>query len=170
MKKKLFLMISFALLVSATLLAQSGNIKYQALFVYNFTRYIEWPANASSEFVIGVVGTSGIYRELQSVTQGKLVGPQYIKVKKVQNISEMSSCNILYISSEVSSQVPQLATQLKDNNMLIITEKPGLTNKGAGISFVVDNGKQKFEISKMNLEKRGLKVNKQLLDMSFAAE
>jgi len=163
--KRICLMISFVLLLSPMLFAQN-NDKFKAVFLYNFTRYIEWPSNTSSEFVIGVVGSSSIYSELQSITQGKLVGSQAIKIKKVQNVSEMGSCSILYVSSEVSSQVAHLATELKDNNMLIITERSGLINKGAGISFVVDNGKQKFEISKLNLEKRGLKVNKQLLDMA----
>ncbi len=167
MKRKFFLVFSFVLFLFHGLLAQN-NIKYQALFVYNFTRYIEWPSTSSSEFVIGVVGKSSIYDELQSVTQGKLVGSQSIKVKKVQNINEMGFCNILFISSEISSQVPQLASQIKDNNTLIITERSGLINKGAGINFVINEGKQKFEISKLNLEKRGLKVNKQLVDMAIS--
>jgi hypothetical protein len=166
MKRKFFLVFSFVLFLFHGLLAQN-NIKYQALFVYNFTRYIEWPSTSSSEFVIGVVGKSNIYDELQSVTQGKLVGAQSIKVKKIQNINEMGFCNILFISREISSQVPQLASQIKDNT-LIITERDGLINKGAGINFIINEGKQKFELSKLNLEKRGLKVNKQLVDMAIS--
>jgi hypothetical protein len=165
MMRKILLLCSFVLFLFQGLLAQN-NIKYQALFVYNFTRYIEWPSNSSSEFVIGVIGKSNIYNELQSVTQGKVVGSQSIKVKKVQNVNEMGFCNILFISNDVSSQVSQLAAQIKDNNTLIITERAGLINKGAGINFVINDGKQKFEINKLNLEKRGLKVNKQLVDMA----
>jgi hypothetical protein len=167
MKRKFVLVFSFVLFLFQGLLAQN-NIKYQALFVYNFTRYIEWPNNSSSEFVIGVVGKSNIYDELQSVTQGKVVGSQSIKIKKVQNVNEMGYCNILFISNDVSSQVSQLAAQIKDNNTLIITERAGLINKGAGINFIINDGKQKFEINKMSLEKRGLKVNKQLVDMAVS--
>ena len=149
--------------------AQSAT-KYQALFVYNFTRFIEWPSNGSNEFVIGILGKSAIFSDLQSVTASKKVGSQTIVVKKFTNASEVVPCQILFVSSEVSSQISQLAASLQSKNTLIITDRPGSTSKGAGINFVIDEGKQKFEISKSNVDKTGLKVNKQLVDMAMVTD
>jgi hypothetical protein len=101
-------------LVSVIWLLQSLHAqispKYQALFVYNFTRYIEWPSNNAPEFVIGILGKSGIYNELQTISQGKSIGTQSIAIKKFQSVDEMSACSILFVSNEVSSKVSQLAT------------------------------------------------------------
>ena len=144
--------------------------KYQALFVYNFTRFIEWPSNGSNEFVIGILGKSEIYSDLQSVTASKKVGAQTIVLKKFSNPSEVVSCQILFVSSEVSSQISQLATSMQSKNTLIISDRPGSTNKGAGINFVIDDGKQRFEISKANVDKTGLKMNKQLVDMAMVTD
>jgi hypothetical protein len=152
-----------------TLNAQN-NEKYQALFIYNFTRYIEWPSNGSSEFVIGVIGRSNIYNELIAVADGRKVGTQTITVKKFTSASEVSSCQILFISGDASAQVSSLSPALSGKNTLIITERSGLISKGAGINFVINDGKQKFQLSKVNLQKSGLKVNAQLVDMAVLVD
>ena len=144
--------------------------KFQALFIYNFTRYIEWPANGSQDFVIGVVGRSSVYDELVAIANGKRVGSQSIVVKHFANAGEVSSCQILFVSSEVSPKVAEIAPGLQSKNTLIITDRPGLTAKGSGINFVVDDGKQKFELSRNNIQKSGLKVNTQLTDMAMLTD
>lgn len=149
--------------------AQSPT-KYQALFVYNFTRFIEWPSNSSPDFVIGVLGKSSIYNELQNIASAKKVGTQTIVVKQFSNSSEVVSCQILFVSSEIASQISQMAATFQSKNTLIITDRAGSTGKGAGINFVNADGKQRFEISKSNVDKTGLKVNKQLLDMAMATD
>ncbi len=149
--------------------AQSAT-KYQALFVYNFTRFIEWPSNGSSEFVIGVLGKSSIYNELQTLASAKKVGNQTIVIKQFLNSSEVVTCQILFVSNEVASQISQMAASFQSKNTLIITDRAGSTGKGAGINFVNADGKQRFEISKSNVDKTGLKVNKQLLDMAMIAD
>jgi len=168
MKKFTYLML-FMLVATQGMFAQNTT-RYQALFVYNFTRYIQWPTTNSQEFVIGVLGKSDIYGELQNITAQKKIGSSIITVKRFSSPSEISKCQILVVSGEESSLVPQLASQLQSRNTLIITERPGLSKKGASICFALEDGKQKFEISKTNVEKTGLLVNNQLLDMGILAD
>ncbi len=164
-------LVSVVLFVAfvGSLRAQSSE-KYQALFIYNFTRYIEWPSNSSSEFTVGVIGKSSVYNELMGIAEGRKVGSQTIKVKKFASAAEVSNCQILFVSSDASSQVASIAQALASKNTLIITERLGLISKGAGINFVLDEGKQKFQMSKSNLQKTGLKVNAQLVDMALLVD
>lgn len=164
-------LISLVLLagVVGSLSAQSSE-KYQALFIYNFTRYIEWPATNSSEFVVGVLGKSSVYSELLTIAEGRKVGIQTIKVKRFASASEVDNCHILFVSTEASAQVASLSPALISKNTLIITERSGLISKGAGINFVLDEGKQKFQMSKTNMQKTGLKVNAQLADMALLVD
>jgi hypothetical protein len=169
MKKSLVVLVLAILGFTGNLNAQSQS-KYQALFIYNFTRYIEWPSSGTQEFVIGVIGKSGIYNELLGVAEGKRVGNKSIKVKKFNSADEIGTCNILFVSNEVSSSLATFATTVQSKNTLIITERPGLINKGAGINFVLDDGKQKFELSKSSINRAGLKVNAQLVEMALLAD
>lgn len=146
------------------------SARYQALFVYNFTRYIQWPTNNSQEFVIGVLGKSDIYNELQALSANKRIGSNPITVKQFGSANEVGKCQILIISGEFSSQVTQLAAEFQSKNTLIITERSGLTKRGAGICFALEDGKQKFEISKTNVTRNGLMINNQLLDMAILTD
>lgn len=166
MKKKLVL-LAFAMCMFAVNLTAQNSARYQALFIYNFTRYIEWPAFDSQEFVIGVLGNSEIRNELQTITNGKKVGLKNITIKKFLTPEEISNCQILFVSDEISSTVSAFSSSLQNKNTLIITERPGLINKGSGINFVINDGKQKFELSRVALNKTGLKVNNQLIDMAI---
>jgi|WetSurMetagenome_2_1015567.scaffolds.fasta_scaffold493986_1 hypothetical protein len=169
MKRSLVVFMLACLCFAGKITAQS-QVKYQALFVYNFTRYIEWPSYGSQEFVIGVLGKSNIYNELQGIAGGKRVGTKSIVVKKFTSADEISSCQILFVSGEVSSSLSSFASTMQNKNTLIITERQGLINKGAGINFVLDDGKQKFELSRTALNKSGLKVDNQLVDMAMIAD
>lgn len=148
-----------------SLCAQSSE-KYQALFIYNFTRYIEWPSANSAEFTIGVLGKSSVYKELVTVAEGRKVGTQTIKVKKFASASEIGNCQIVFVSSDASAQVAAIASSSQGNNTLIITERYGLISKGAAINFIEDDGKQKFQMSRVNMQKTGLKVNNQLVNLA----
>ena len=169
MKKKIIYLLMLTLGITQLVSAQS-SARYEALFVYNFTRYIQWPTSNSQEFVIGVLGKSDVYNELQSISANKKIGASPIVIKQFASISEIGKCQILIVSSGASSQVTQLAAQVQGNNTLIITERSGLTKKGAGICFALEDGKQKFEISKNNVTKTGLMINNQLLDMAILTD
>ena len=64
MRKSTFLIL---VLVAACLTAKAQDEKFKALFMYNFTKYIEWPqSKQTGDFVIGVVGGSPIIDELNA--------------------------------------------------------------------------------------------------------
>jgi hypothetical protein len=169
MKKTFIVLLLSNLLFYSSSFAQNTE-RYKALFIYNFTRYIEWPSNGSSDFVIGILGKSSVLNELINIADKKIVGTQTITIKKFTNTSEVSQCNILFIGNDASSQVASISASMQSKNTLIITERPGLINKGAGINFVLDEGKQRFELSKTNMQKTGLKVNTQLMEMAMVVD
>jgi hypothetical protein len=170
MKKFSILLGLMVMVISTTLNAQNTESRYKALFIYNFTRYIEWPSNGTQDFVIGILGKSTVYSELLTIADKKNVGSQTISLKKFNSASEVSQCSILFIGNDASSQVASITTSMQGKNTLIITERPGLINKGAGINFVLDDGKQRFELSKTNMAKTGLKVNTQLMEMAMVVD
>jgi len=116
--KKIIYLLLLTLGVSQMVSAQN-SARYEALFVYNFTRYIQWPNSNSQEFVIGILGKSDIYSELQPISVNKKIGSSPIVLKQFSSASEVSKCQILIISGEASSQVALLASQLQGKNTLI---------------------------------------------------
>lgn len=143
--------------------AEAQVEKLQAFFIYNFTKYIEWPLDyQSGNFDILVLGSSSIDAHLKDIALSKKVGSQAIVTRKISSVGEISKCHIVFISKEKSGELQNVISRIGSNSTLIITEKDGLANMGSAINFVIVNDKQKFELNKRNVTKYGLKINNQI--------
>ena len=163
MKKLAFILISLLILNSGFKVGVDTNSKMKAIFIMNFTRYIEWPESyREGNFVVGVVGNSPLYTELIKMAKTKKVASQTLEIRKFDEIGDIAKCHILYVSENKSQDILSVVSQVKQNSTLIITAKEGLVDKGSGINFVVKNNRQKFELNKKNVEKKQLKVSANL--------
>lgn len=146
----------------------SQDAKFKALFMYNFTKYIEWPVEKQKgDFVIGVYGGSPITKELSIIAQKKKVGIQPIKVRQVNTYSEMKGCNILFVPANRSLKIEEIVSNCSGRGTVLITEKEGMAILYSGLNYVKVNGKQSFEVNRGNLEKQGVKVNSVLLSLGI---
>lgn len=134
--------------------------KIKAVFIYNFTKYIEWPKDyKSGEFTIGILGDyEALYNELTALSKQYKASDQPFSIKYIDDPSNLSNPHILYIPDDSTEQLSEALESLKGKSTLVITEKPGLASKGAGINFIVQGNRQKFELNKSNIESRDLKV------------
>src|SRR5206468_262493 len=59
------------------------NARLKSVFIYNFTRYIDWPADyKSGNFVINMFGSNtAMLTELNNMAKTKTVGAQKIEIK-----------------------------------------------------------------------------------------
>lgn len=147
------------------------NAKIKAVFIYNFTKYIEWPQTyKEGDFTIGIIGETPLYSELIKMTETKKVANQTLEVKKFTSPSEVTKCHILYVSREKSSTLTDVLKKVKNNSTLLVTEENGLMEKGAGINFIIKDNRQKFELNKGNVEKYKLKVSSNLEALAFTVK
>jgi hypothetical protein len=157
--KKIRLLLCFAgIFCSAAVFGQ--NEKFKALFIYNFTNYIDWPGGTSGSFVIAVLGDSPIVEELQAISKIKKIGNAPIEVRKVSSPAEIGNVQIVFVPAQKKKLLAELSQSLIGKATLIITDNaPG----EFGINFVEIDQKQSFQISKTNIETHRLKVNSSLI-------
>ena len=72
--------------------------------------------------------------------------------------------------SHNSGDLAAALQKTKGRSTLVITERDGLAAKGAGISFKVVANRQKFEISKGNIETRKMTVGAALLSLAIVVD
>lgn len=150
----------------------STNTKIKATFIYNFTKYIDWPEKyKEGNFVIGVLGASSFYNDLTTLLSKKTVGKQIFEIKSYTNSESVTGvCHILFITAEQSAQLPEVLKKMKGKSTLIVTEKTGMAKQGSGINFVIENNKQRFELNKTNIEKYNMKVSSTLASLAIAVD
>lgn len=148
--------------------AKAQQEKFKALFMYNFTKNIDWPAQYyKGDFVIGILGNTPLSRELKTIAQTKKIGGQKLVVKNYSNVSQIENCHIIYIPTYKSKYLEQVILKIKGKSVLIITDNEGLALEGAGINYIMDGNKIKFEINSQNIENNGLKVSSSLIKLGI---
>lgn len=148
------------LVIPITSVAQEENII--SLSIYNFTRYIDWPATQSSEFIIDIIGHKSVYDKLKEMTQGRKIGTLNITLRYLESVNQITQSQILFVGFWQSKDLAKAIEKVGYASTLIITEKEGLIDAGAGINFIIRNNVIKFEIKKANIVKYGLKVGDEL--------
>lgn len=168
MKKASVVLIGIILMMTSTQSAWAQKEKYHSMFIYNFSKYVKWPdAQNSGKFVIGVLGNSAIQKDLKAMAATKQVNGMAIEVKQFSSAEEAGNCHILYVSASESAKLNQVLSYMESKAVLVVTNNPGLAEKGASINFVEVEGKIKFELNQKNAEAQGLKVAGSLASLAI---
>jgi hypothetical protein len=165
--KRLFILFISVFLITNAAYMQTSISKAQSLYIYNFSRMIEWPASyRTGDFIIGILGSSDVATELEAYTKGKKVGNQNIVIMKYKLPAEIQQCHILFIPFIKTKLMPEVISVVGNKSTLIIAEKSGALNEGAAINFIILDDKMKFEVKTENATKLGLKLSAKLTEMS----
>jgi hypothetical protein len=161
--------LSIILIVFSLFFANRGysqNEKFKALFMYNFTKYIEWPNEYQhGDFTIGVFGSSPIVTELEMIASKRKAGNQTIIIQQFNSVNDIRKCHILYIPTNKSASLLDILSKINGEPTLVITDSPGLAHKGSSVNYVVKGSQQDFEINKKKIESVHLKINSTLLSL-----
>jgi hypothetical protein len=144
--------------------AAAMNAKKKTIFLYSFTKYIDWPTDyKSGNFIIGVYGNNAtLVSELNKMAATKMAQSQKIEIKSLNSLESTAKYHILFIPSENVAQFPDAIAKLKGHGTLLVTEEKGMIKKGSAINFVTVDSKIKFQISITNAEKQHLKISREL--------
>jgi hypothetical protein len=160
LKKRTMLCLFGFFLISAVF---GQNEKFKALFIYNFTNYIEWPSSGPT-FSIAVLGESPIIDELENISKIKKIANATIVVKRVNSASEAAQSQILFIPPSKKKVAAEAEQTLAGKSILIITDSNSVVY---GINFLEIGQKQSFQVSKSAVASHNLKLNSTLLSLGI---
>ena len=165
MKRLFFTIFLFSILANISY-GQSGISQAQANFIYNFTKFFDWPqTEKTGDFVIGVLGSKDLASNLEKVTSGKKNVTQNIVIKYFNNFDQVSKCHVIFVSSLKSNKIANIHSKT-GVHCLIISDNSTAIAKGAIIQFVLESDRLKYEFSKGNALKHGLKFHSKVSEMA----
>jgi hypothetical protein len=167
--KKLILMV-FIILFSFVSYSQEASFeKAECLFIYNFTRYIEWN-NVNTEFVIGVLDDYSVYNELIVYTSNKYVKSYKITIKKINSIDEIQNIQILIIGRKSRSKCEEIKKIADNSQILTINTGDDNITDYSCIGFRMVDDKMKFTLHKKNVISAKLQMLASLEKMGIVLE
>ena len=132
--------------------------KLKSAFIYNFAKNTNWPASyKSGNFVIAVLGKTGVTTELKKIAATRKIGPQKMVVVEYSSASQIQKCHIIFIAKGSSGELSSVLNKI--GNTLVVTDKKGLTNSGAGKDFILQGSKLRFKMNKANITSRKLVIS-----------
>ena len=152
--------------------ADSAFTEYQvkALFLMNFTKYVDWPATAFAEtntpITIGVLGSNNFGDELQKAVAGRSVNDRSIVIRQIDNLDAVGRCHILFISNSEKRNLGEILTKIKALPVLTVGETEQFTDQGGIINFVKKDGKIRLEINLVVANEAKLQISSKLLSVA----
>jgi hypothetical protein len=143
--------------------------KYQveAVFLFNFAKYVNWPAaafpNTNAPITIGVLGTDPFGDSLQHDVEGKTVNGRPLVIKHLASDSELSGCQILFISDSEASRLGGILDKANMLPILTVDEDEPFAQNGGIINFILKNGNVRLVIDLTAAKKAGLTISSRLL-------
>ena len=163
--------IAMPLFFSTTFLLHQGSpspeYQLKAVFLFNFTQFIEWPANsfsfAQAPMVIGILGNDpfGSYLK-ETVSEEKSFGHQLL-IQHYSNIEEVGACQVLFVNLAETKKTEQVITKLKGRNILTVSDSPDFLRLGGMIRFITKDNKIKLQINLGATDTANLVVSSKLL-------
>jgi hypothetical protein len=140
----------------------------KAAYVYNFARFVEWPAqsfkNAQDPFVIGIFGKDPFGGALEQTLKNKKIHGRAIQILRFDEPAKGAQCHILFIPTNEEKE-NELIKQIENLPILSIGETDGFVQKHGMIELKIVDQKVAFEIHQTRVEKAGLIPSVQVLKL-----
>ena len=122
---------------AAARVTQEYDLK--AVFLLNFARFVDWPADAfqaaSTPIVIGVLGADPFGTTLQETVANESAHERKVIVQHYRSVAEIEPCQILFVPDSESAQWQRVAGQLAHRSTLTVGENRDFTARAGMIAF-----------------------------------
>jgi YfiR/HmsC-like len=153
--------------------ADSSEYLIKAGFIYNFAKFVEWPAATFSQpdspIVIGVLGTDPFGIVLDRIVEDKKIGPRGFVVKRYKwgkDLKDLKDCKILFVSASEKAHIDEILQSVKGQPILTVGETPGFAERGGVIRFTLEDNRVRFEVNVDAAHQAELNISSRLLTLA----
>ncbi|HXR92106.1 MAG TPA: YfiR family protein [Steroidobacteraceae bacterium] len=147
--------------------AVPGEYQVKAVFLFNFTHFVEWPADAfagpAAPFVIGVLGRDPFGAALDEAVRGESVNGRPLVIQRYSGIADLKPCQILFIDRSIDGEMEKALASLGHQRTLTVSDLDSATPRAVIIRFLNENQKIRLQINVDSARNAGLTISSKLL-------
>ncbi len=163
--------LAWALMGVMTLRGQDSKpseYRVKAVFLYNFGRFVGWPAAAKGDsFTVCVLGEDPFGPALDATVAGETIDHAHVVAKRISKPQDAASCRIPFISSSADGQLKEILAELDRASVLTVSDAPQFARRGGMVQFILDGNKVRFEVNLQAAERVGLNLSSELLKLAI---
>lgn len=146
---------------------RASEAQVEAVFLYNFARFVTWPesafANARAPLVICVLGRDRFGGFLDETVRGEHVDEHPLQVQRVQRADQAAECQILYLARPDAELFDAVRAATRNRPVLTVSNDGGFAERGGTIEFVTDGGRVRLRINLRTARTGNLTISSKLL-------
>jgi hypothetical protein len=145
--------------------AQEQSLEYQvqAAYVFNFVKFVEWPAGAlGAAITICTAGTTPVSAALEQIVRDEVISGHRLAVRTIE--APQAACNVLFVPHDVAAG--EYLRSVRSAPVLTVGESPDFIAEGGIINFVRDAGMMRFEIDQEAARRARLQISSRLLRLA----
>jgi len=147
----------------------SPEYEVKAVFLFNFTQFVQWPANSfptdQAPLVIGILGEDPFGSYLKETVLGEKANGHAMTIQHYNNVEEIKTCHILFINLP-GTNVEQVVEGLKGRNILTVSDAPDFLRHGGMVRFFTRNNKIQLQINLDPSKEANLVISSKLLRLA----
>ena len=145
---------------------QTLEDEVKAAFLYNFTKYVDWPTAAfsgqSDPFRLCVLSDSEFAQAVQSIVVGETARGRALQLVRPDSAA-WPTCHILFVGQSHAERAGAILSAVSGRPILTVGETPKFLDQGGAVLFVVEQNRVRFDIDLRSAGRAGLTVSSKLL-------
>jgi hypothetical protein len=163
----LFFAAPMFLAQSAAQAAAPTQEEVEAVYLYNFAKFVAWPSTKKSdELNFCVLGEDPFGASLDQIVAGEEIDGRHLAVRRLADEDNVQICAILFIGESESSHLDRVLSAVGHFPILTVGDTPGFMQDGGTIQFVVKENRVRFEVNLNAARKGGIVLSSQLLKVA----
>ena len=142
----------------------------KAVFLFNFSKYVTWPAMQSdgerspAEIRVCVTANDGFFAILKAAIQGEDVDGRPLMPIALDGLDAARSCQILYVGDAKTPDAKAWLAAVRGRQVLTVGD--GDIGSGVVIAFVRENNRVRFDINRAAGSRHGINISSKLLRLA----
>lgn len=149
--------------------AAADEFSLKAAFLFNFTRFVEWPADTFSGpddgFRICVYGNDPFGPRLDALAR-RNVGERAIEIVRPTTVDDLPRCQIAYLGAGTPNGVENAAIGNRAPNTLTVASDAAFARDGGMVALVTTGGRVRLHVNLASIRQSPLRVSAKLLEVS----
>lgn len=141
-----------------------GDVK--AAFLYNFTKFIDWPASAfhneSDVFRVCVLADADFVKKVARTLEGETARGRPLQLVTPE-AGRVAECHVLFIGRTESWRTGRILPLTAGKPVLTVGETPKFLEQGGAVNFMVEDDRVRFDVDLATAQRAGLIVSSKLL-------
>jgi hypothetical protein len=147
--------------------AEAAEYQVKAVFLFNFSHFVEWPpaalGTANQNFVICIMGEDPFGTRLDEAVRGEQINQHALAIRRVRSAGDAGECQILYIARSEAIHVAAIVAALEHRGVLTVADMPQGAEHGVMIELAMENNRVRLRINVEAARAAGLSISSKLL-------